>query len=78
MSVMDKLKQLLKGHESKVDQGVDKAGDAFDAKTKGKYSRHVDTAQDKLKNQFGTGGQTRPPGTQPPTDQPPTTQPPQT
>ncbi|ANW20475.1 antitoxin [Streptomyces clavuligerus] len=56
MSVLDKLKQMLKGHESKVDQGVEKAGDAFDAKTKGKYAGHVDTAQQKLKDQFGTGG----------------------
>lgn len=28
--------------------------DAVDDKTQGKYSGHVDTAQDKLKDQFGT------------------------
>ncbi|GAA2252438.1 hypothetical protein GCM10010232_45910 [Streptomyces amakusaensis] len=66
MSVLDKLKQMLKGHESKVDKGVDKAGDAFDAKTKGKYSGHVDKAQDKLKGQFGTGSQDQPPPPPPP------------
>ncbi|GLF94005.1 antitoxin [Streptomyces yaizuensis] len=72
MSMLDKLKQMLKGHESKVDQGVDKAGDAFDARTKGKYSRHVDTAQEKLKGQFGTGSQAGRPPNEPPAQSPPT------
>ncbi|MFF0431128.1 antitoxin [Streptomyces sp. NPDC004327] len=54
MSVMDKLKQMLKGHEDKASQGVDKAGDYVDQKTQGKYSSQVDTAQDKLKEQLGT------------------------
>ncbi|MFD8597943.1 antitoxin [Kitasatospora sp. NPDC059646] len=53
MSVMDKLKQMLKGHEDQAEKGVDKAGDAFDERTGGKYSGQVDTAQDKLKEQFG-------------------------
>ncbi|MGW5419971.1 antitoxin [Streptomyces sp. NPDC003943] len=54
MSVMDKLKQMLKGHEDKAGQGIDKAGDAVDARTQSKYSSQVDTAQDKLKEQLGT------------------------
>ncbi|MFE0130625.1 antitoxin [Streptomyces sp. NPDC059037] len=53
MSVMDKLKQMLKGHEDQAGQGVDKAGDFVDDKTQGKYSSQVDTAQDKLKDQLG-------------------------
>ncbi|MER5252121.1 MULTISPECIES: antitoxin [unclassified Streptomyces] len=53
MSVMDKLKQMLKGHEDKAGQGIDKAGDFVDGKTQNKYSGQVDTAQDKLKDQFG-------------------------
>lgn len=53
MSVMDKLKQMLKGHEDKAGQGIDKAGDFVDGKTQGKYSSQVDTAQDKLKDQLG-------------------------
>ncbi|WP_030671927.1 antitoxin [Streptomyces sp. NRRL B-1347] len=53
MSVMDKLKQMLKGHEDKAGQGIDKAGDFVDEKTQGKYSSQVDTAQDKLKQQLG-------------------------
>ncbi|APU43830.1 MULTISPECIES: antitoxin [unclassified Streptomyces] len=52
MSMMDKLKQMLRGHESQADQGIDKAGDYVDGKTQGKYSRHVDTAQDKLREQM--------------------------
>ncbi|ANP50979.1 hypothetical protein J2Z21_005078 [Streptomyces griseochromogenes] len=53
MSVMDKLKQLLKGHEEQAGQGIDKAGDFVDEKTQGKYSSQVDTAQDKLREQLG-------------------------
>ncbi|MET9293927.1 antitoxin [Streptomyces sp. NPDC003077] len=55
MSVMDKLKQMLKGHEDQAGKGIDKAGDAFDERTQGKYSGQVDTAQDKLRGQFGAG-----------------------
>ncbi|MEU1117120.1 MULTISPECIES: antitoxin [unclassified Streptomyces] len=53
MSVMDKLKQMLGGHEDKAGKGIDKAGDFVDGKTQNKYSGQVDTAQDKLKDQFG-------------------------
>ncbi|MEV0123677.1 antitoxin [Streptomyces sp. NPDC050703] len=53
MSVMDKLKQMLKGHEDKTGQGIDKAGDYVDGRTQGKYSGQVDSAQDRLKDQFG-------------------------
>lgn len=60
MSVMDKLKQMLKGHEDKAGQGIDKAGDFVDGKTQGKYSGQVDTAQDKLRDQLGRD-QDRPP-----------------
>ncbi|WP_426364923.1 antitoxin [Streptomyces sp. E-08] len=61
MSVMDKLKQMLKGHEGQASQGVDKAGDFVDGKTQGKYAGQVDTAQDKLKQQLGDQGQDTPP-----------------
>ncbi|MFD6796911.1 antitoxin [Streptomyces cyaneofuscatus] len=54
MSAMDKIKKMLKGHEDQAGKGVDKAGDMVDDRTKGKYSGHVDTAQDKLRQQFGT------------------------
>ncbi|WP_030667027.1 antitoxin [Streptomyces rimosus] len=62
MSVMDKLKQMLKGHEDQAGKGVDKAGDFVDEKSQGKYSGQVDSAQDKLKQQFGSDqDQDRPP-----------------
>ncbi|GAA4889381.1 antitoxin [Streptomyces coeruleoprunus] len=63
MSVMDKLKQMLKGHEDKAGQGIDKSGDFVDEKTQGKYSGQVDTAQEKLRGQLG---QDRDPGQEPP------------
>ncbi|MFK0257654.1 antitoxin [Streptomyces sp. NPDC090445] len=52
MSVIDKLKQMLKGHESQAAQGIDKAGDFVDQKTGSKYASQVDTAQEKLKEQL--------------------------
>lgn len=52
MSMLDKLKQMLKGHEDQAEKGIDKSGDAFDERTEGKYSSQVDTAQDRLKQQF--------------------------
>ncbi|MFJ2783628.1 MULTISPECIES: antitoxin [unclassified Streptomyces] len=72
MSVLDKLKGLLKGHEDKASQGIDKAGDFVDQKTQGKYSSQVDTAQEKLKEQLGgTGTPQQDPPTPPPTPPPP-------
>ncbi|MCS0636755.1 antitoxin [Streptomyces sp. LP05-1] len=62
MSVMDKLKQMLKGHESQAGQGVDKAGDYVDKRTQGTYSGQVDTAQEKMKDQLGRDPN-QPPGT---------------
>ncbi|MER7771170.1 antitoxin [Kitasatospora sp. NPDC096140] len=52
MSMMDKLKNLLKGHEEQADKAVDKAGDAVDERTQGKYSGQVDAGQEQMKNQF--------------------------
>ncbi|MFF7155976.1 Rv0909 family putative TA system antitoxin [Streptomyces sp. NPDC008139] len=53
MSMLDKLKGLLKGHEDQARQGVDKAGDMVDKKTGDKYSGQVDQAQEKLNDQLG-------------------------
>ncbi|MFK8909727.1 antitoxin [Streptomyces sp. YS-3] len=66
MSVMDKLKQMLKGHEDQAGKGVDRAGDFVDERTQSKYSGQVDTAQDRLKQQLDSdreqgGGQDNPP-----------------
>ncbi|MFJ1536192.1 antitoxin [Streptomyces mirabilis] len=53
MSMLDKLKGLLKGHEDQARQGVEKAGDAFDAKTGNKYQGQTDTVQQRLNEQLG-------------------------
>ncbi|MFF7453326.1 antitoxin [Kitasatospora sp. NPDC008115] len=52
MSMFDKLKSMLKGHEGQAEKGVDKAGDMVDERTQGKYSGQVDTGQEKLKDQL--------------------------
>ncbi|MFF3242408.1 antitoxin [Streptomyces sp. NPDC002870] len=61
MSMMDKLKSMLKGHETQADKGVDKAGDYVDDKTQSKYRGQVDTGQDKLKDQYGADRRQEPP-----------------
>ncbi|MFC9930614.1 antitoxin [Streptomyces sp. NPDC127190] len=53
MSMLDKLKGLLKGHEDQARMGVDKAGDAFDARTGNKYQSQVDDAQRRIDEQLG-------------------------
>lgn len=61
MSMKDKILNMLKGHESKADKGVERAGDTVDDKTQGKYRGQVDTGQEKLREQYGTDEQDRPP-----------------
>ncbi|MEU7381818.1 antitoxin [Streptomyces sp. NPDC042207] len=63
MSMLDKLKGLLKGHEEQAGKGIDKGGDYVDEQTQGKYRSQVDTGQDKLKEQLGRPdpGQDQPP-----------------
>jgi hypothetical protein len=50
MSILDKLKGLLKGKGDKVESAIDKAADVADDKTKGKYSDQIDTAAEKAKD----------------------------
>lgn len=61
MSVLDKVKGMLKGHESQASKGVDKAGDLIDEKTGGKYASQVDMVQDQAKKQLGADDQAPPP-----------------
>ncbi|EST39388.1 hypothetical protein N566_02295 [Streptomycetaceae bacterium MP113-05] len=62
MSMMNKIKSMLKGHESKAAKGIDMAGHLVDRRTHGKYRRHVSKAQNKLKQELGRpDGQGRPP-----------------
>ncbi|ORB59729.1 kanamycin biosynthetic protein [Mycobacteroides saopaulense] len=48
--LIDKLKSLLAGNKDKVNQAVDKVGDAIDSKTGGKYTSVVDKVQDAAKS----------------------------
>ncbi|MER5543943.1 antitoxin [Streptomyces sp. NPDC001118] len=61
MSVMDKLKQMLRGHEDQAKTGVDKAGDAIDERTQGTYRSQVDTAQQKTDEFIDQNRQDNPP-----------------
>lgn len=53
MSMLDKIKGLMKGHPDQARQGVEKGGDFADKKTDGKYGGQVDSAQQKLNDQIG-------------------------
>ncbi|MET8624247.1 antitoxin [Kitasatospora sp. NPDC004669] len=52
MSMLDKLKSLLKGHEEQAEKAVDKTGDTVDERTQGRYSHQVDAAQEHVKDKF--------------------------
>ncbi|MER6084876.1 MULTISPECIES: antitoxin [unclassified Streptomyces] len=45
MSMLDKLKGMLKGHEDQAKQGVQKGGDMIDQRTGNKYQSQVDMGQ---------------------------------
>jgi len=53
MSMLDKLKQMLQGHEGQADKGVDKAGDTFDERTGNRYQSQTDAAERKADEDFG-------------------------
>lgn len=53
MSVLDKIKGALKGHEAQANQAVDKAGDMIDQKTGNKFQSQVDMVQEQAKKQIG-------------------------
>jgi hypothetical protein len=45
----DKAKDAVDQHGAKIARGIDKAASAADHKTKGKYSQHIGTGQQKAK-----------------------------
>ncbi|MFE1311966.1 antitoxin [Streptomyces sp. NPDC058755] len=61
MSMLDKIKGMLKGHEDVANKGIDKAGDYVDEKTQDKYKSQVDTAQQRLKDELGSQERDTPP-----------------
>ena len=71
MGFLDKLKgkaqQAVDQHGDKIARGIDQAATAADKKTKGKYSRHLDTGSSKAKEALDRldgkrDGDTGPPG----------------
>lgn len=53
MGLLDKAKDFANNNPDKVQQGIDKAGDAVDAKTDGKYASQVDKAQEAAAKKLG-------------------------
>ena len=49
MGFLDKVKGLVAQNADKVDTVIDKAADIVDKKTQGKYTSHVDKAQQAAK-----------------------------
>jgi hypothetical protein len=52
---MDKAKDFADDHDEQVDQGLEKAGDAVDEKTGGKYDQQVDRGVDMAQDRTGDG-----------------------
>ena len=51
----DKAKGLADQNDEKVDDAIEKAGDAVDDKTGDKYADHIDKGQDLLQDKTGEG-----------------------
>ncbi|MEV0094420.1 antitoxin [Streptomyces sp. NPDC050738] len=49
----DKVGDLAQQHGGKIEQGLDKAAQTVDSKTKGKYSDKIETGTDKAKDALG-------------------------
>ncbi|WP_446214448.1 antitoxin [Micromonospora sp. IBSANI012] len=56
---MDKAKDMADKHDKQVDQGLDKAGEAADQRTGGKYDQQTDKAVDMAQARTGEGDQDR-------------------
>lgn len=58
--IVNKAKDLAADHPDQVNQGIDKAGDAVDERTGGKYVGQVDKAQEAAQGHLG-GADQQPP-----------------
>jgi len=67
---MDKAKELLNQHDDKVDQGLDKAGEAAKQRFAG-HDDQIDQGIDQLQQRTGDGDTTEAPEEQPPPPPPP-------
>ncbi|KKK04533.1 antitoxin [Micromonospora sp. HK10] len=52
---MDKAKDFADQHDKQVDQGIDKAGEAADKRTEGKYDQQIDKGVDMAQQRTGQG-----------------------
>ncbi|MGE2833677.1 antitoxin [Mycobacterium sp. SMC-4] len=71
MSFLDKLKNWVSKNPDKASSAIDKAGDLFDQKTRGKYAQHVDKAQNAARNYVDKNNPAGPGTAQQPPAQPP-------
>ena len=53
MSIMNKLKDLVKGKGEQIDSAIDKAADFADDKTGGKHTDKIEGAANKAKDVVG-------------------------
>ncbi|MBT8240609.1 MAG: antitoxin [Acidimicrobiia bacterium] len=53
MGMFDKIKGAAGEHGDKIAEGVDKATDAIDEKTGGKFSDHLDKVDDMAQEHLG-------------------------
>jgi hypothetical protein len=53
----DKAKEFAGQHSDQVDQEVQKAGDAVDQKTGGRFGDQIKQGEQRAEDQLGTGGQ---------------------
>ncbi|MFJ5540839.1 antitoxin [Micromonospora chalcea] len=52
---MDKAQDFADKHDKQVDQGIEKAGDAADKRTGGKYDAQIDKGVDMAQQRAGEG-----------------------
>lgn len=52
MGLFDKIGDLAKQNEDKIEQGIEQVGDLIDEKTGGKYAAQVDQAQEAANDQL--------------------------
>ncbi|MFS0897227.1 antitoxin [Mycolicibacterium litorale] len=72
MAFLDKVKNWVSKNPDKAGTAIEKAGDLFDRKTRGKYAPHVDKAQNAARDYVNKNTTNRIPPPQPPIDpQPP-------
>ncbi|KUI24000.1 hypothetical protein AU196_09600 [Mycobacterium sp. IS-1742] len=66
MAFLDKVKNWVSKNPDKAGSAIEKAGDLFDQKTKGKYSDQVNKAQSAAQNYVNKTNPQQPPPPQPP------------